>query len=142
MLIFFPAVFEGCPMTGKKIGSPQGAQTHSDITEWGDCSLRCEATTGCRFWHFDTSSTSCSTMTGDGVYVDDANFIGGKRGCNTYANVTGWVTCSTTHPNIYLANNKKKDVLMHLNALSFITILYFFRSLILHIFGSRIRGTV
>ena len=127
-------------MTGKKIGSPQGEQTHSDITEWGDCSLRCEATTGCRFWHYDTSTSSCSTMTGDGVYVDDANYVGGKRGCNTYANVTGWVTCSVLHPNIYLANNKKKDVILILYIGCYI-IASFSRSLILPIFGGRTKGT-
>ena len=97
-------------MTGKKIGSTQGEQAHSDIKEWGDCSLRCETTAGCRYWHFETSSSSCSTMTGDGVYVDDANYVGGKRGCNAQTNVAGWITCTANNPNNLISNNKRKTV--------------------------------
>ena len=49
-------------------------------------------------------------MTGDGVYVDDANFVAGKRGCTIYANVTGWVTCTDTDPTTSLSFFNKKTV--------------------------------
>ena len=97
-------------MKGKKIGSPQGEQTHTDMTEWADCSLRCESLSDCSYWHWDSSSSTCSTMTGNGLYVDDVNFVGGKKGCNIFSNITGWTTCTELPPYENLPSFKKKQV--------------------------------
>ena len=91
-------MFGGCPRRGKKIGGPAGETTHAGVGDWTDCSLKCLTEVTCRYWHLDTSSSTCSTMTGDGVFADDTNFIAGLRGCNKFSNVTGWETCSATEP--------------------------------------------
>ena len=109
-MIFSLAQFEGCPMQGKKIGSPQGETTHADVSDWGDCSLKCEAETTCGYWHWNSGTKACSLMTGDGVYADDAAFVAGKRGCHINSNVTGWITCVETEPWSNLPGSKYAQV--------------------------------
>ena len=101
---------EDCPQLGKKVGSPQGGNNHPDLSDWSDCSLRCEHTTGCAFWHYDKNTKTCTTMTGDGVYVDDTNFVAGKQGCTLHSKYSAWVTCSYNDPKNGLTQSHKKDV--------------------------------
>ena len=104
----FVAVFDGCPNRNKKIGSPAGEATHSSVKEWGDCAVKCESTLGCEYWHWDSSSETCSTMTGDGIYVDDSNFVAGKKGCTASSNITAWTTCSDVDPASLITQSNKK----------------------------------
>ena len=96
--VFVAAVFTGCPVTGRKFSSPQGADTHSGLSSWADCALVCGASTDCLAWHWDTSGLSCTTMTAQAGLTDDTNFISGFRNCTARSLTAGWVTCSANNP--------------------------------------------
>ena len=104
------AVFDGCPLHGKKMATAEGETTHTGYQEWSDCSLKCASLSSCLFWQWNSGSNTCSTMTGNGVYTDDAAFTAGQKGCDIHANITGFVTCSAAQPWSGLPYSKHKQV--------------------------------
>ena len=56
------------------------------------------ATAGCSKWQWDSSSTTCTTMTDSASTEEATNFIAGHRSCTASSSTAGWITCSATNP--------------------------------------------
>ena len=55
-------------------------------------------TAGCARWHWDSSTTTCTTMTDSASTEEATNFIAGHRSCTASSSTAGWITCSATNP--------------------------------------------
>ena len=97
-LFVVPALFSGCPITGRKFSNPETEEMTSSVTTWSSCSLTCQARADCTGWAWDRTTETCSTMSGSGGQEEAANFISGRRDCVPTGDLTGWLSCAQNNP--------------------------------------------